>query len=244
MENKTYNSKLRALLSIRNLDKILNTHLEQMMEIEKQLDALNKNALTVLESHCSTESQEIWKTILKENSSTITSINQILRSAKEKVVSKDRSESTELWKKYELHLDKLKETYKTLENLGLEILPSKEHKHWEKDICTFDETILPLIVSHAEVCKQELELIARYTPKELDNITLIIMQHIPEDFTFEDADKYEKDYLKAFEEFKKEFRKEKNLWDKFLDVLAGGTHQPPSERVMLERWIEGEKQNL
>ena len=46
------------------------------------------------------------------------------------------------------------------------------------------------------------------------------------------------------ENFKKEFKEEKNLWDRFLDILAGGTHQPPSERVMLERWIEGEKGDL
>ena len=64
MENKTYNSKLRALLSIRNLDKILNTHLEQMMEIEKQLDALNVGRLgikvPVPSGHLPTETSPTW----------------------------------------------------------------------------------------------------------------------------------------------------------------------------------------
>lgn len=244
MEYKKYNSKLRALVSIRNFDKIWNVHLEQMKQIETQLEQLNKNALAIIEAQCSTESQEKWKEILKGSSGILSAINNILKTAKEKVINRDRSECTELWKTFESHLNKLKETYKTLENLGFEVLPVSEHRHWEKDICTFDETILPLLVSHAETCKQELELIAHYTPKELDNITLIIMQHIPEDFTFEDADRYEKDYLIAMEEFAKEFSTEKNLWDRFLDVLAGGTHQPPSERVMLKRWIEGEKQSL
>jgi hypothetical protein len=55
---------------------------------------------------------------------------------------------------------------------------------------------------------------------------------------------YQKDYYKALVNFKKEFKEEKNLWDRFLDILAGGTHQSPSERVMLERWIEGEKGDL
>jgi len=45
-------------------------------------------------------------------------------------------------------------------------------------------------------------------------------------------------------DFKKEFSEEKNLWDTFLDILAGGTHQSPSEHVMMERWIEGEKRDL
>lgn len=242
MEN--HHSQLRALLSIRNFNKILDQHYEQMMRIEKNLYELNTNALSIIKAHSTSESLNEWKSILKENNMTISCINSILKSAKEMVVKKEILNSSALWKDFENHLNKLKETYKSLENTGFEILPENEHKHWEKDICIFDETILPLIVVHAETCKAELELIEKYSPEELDFLSKIIADHVPEDFTFEEADKYEKDYLKALEDFNYEFRKEKNLWDKFLDVLAGGTHQPPSERVMLQRWIEGEKQNL
>jgi hypothetical protein len=89
-----------------------------------------------------------------------------------------------------------------------------------------------------------LQLIERYTPEELNAITQIIVNHIPLNFTYDEAVEYENDYYKALIDFKKEFQGEKNLWDKFLDILAGGTHQSPSERVMLERWIEGEKEGL
>ena len=53
--------------------------------------------------------------------------------------------------------------------------------------------------------------------------------------------RYKKDYFKALVNFKKEFKKDKNLWDKFLDILAGGTHQLPSEGAMMERWLDGEE---
>ena len=43
---------------------------------------------------------------------------------------------------------------------------------------------------------------------------------------------------------KYEFNKEKNLWDSFLDILADGAHQSPTENVMMSRWIEGEKGDL
>jgi len=66
MENKTYNSELRALLSIKNFRNALEKHYAQMLQIEKNLDELNKNALAIIEAHCSFESQEKWKTILKE----------------------------------------------------------------------------------------------------------------------------------------------------------------------------------
>jgi hypothetical protein len=244
MKNKDHNSEFRALLSIKNFNKALEKHYEQMLQIEKNLDELSKNALAIIEAHSSTRSQEQWKTILKEMNNSLSSVNQVIESAKEKVVRRDRSDSTGLWKEFDFYLDKLKISSKTMENFGSEILPESERVHWRKDICNFDDTVLSLINSHARACKVELQLIEKYTPKELNKITQIILDHIPEDFTFEEGDKYEKDYLAAFEEFKKEFYDEKNLWDRFLDVLAGGTHQPPSERIMMSRWLEGEKQDL
>jgi len=65
----------------------------------------------------------------------------------------------------------------------------------------------------------------------LNKITQIIVDQIPLDFTYEEAVEYQKDYYKALVNFKKEFKEEKNLWDTFLDILAGGTHQTPSERL-------------
>ena len=244
MENNKYNSEFRALLSIRNFNKAFDKHFEQLLQIEKNLDELNENAVAMIETHCLPESREQWKILLNKMNNSLYAVNRILRSAKDKVEKKERTDSIILWKQFELHLEKFRQTYKEMENYGFEILPEGERTRWRKDICTFEDTVFLLINSHAIACKTELQLIEKYTPKELNKITQVILDHIPEDFTFEEGDKYEKDYLKAFEEFKKEFYDEKNLWDKFLDVLAGGTHQSPSERVMMSRWLEGEKHSL
>jgi hypothetical protein len=95
-----------------------------------------------------------------------------------------------------------------------------------------------------ESCRVLLQMIERYTPEELNSITKIIVAKIPLDFSYEEAVEYQNDYYKALVNFKNEFKEEKNLWDKFLDILAGGTHQLPSERVMMERWLDGEKEDL
>jgi hypothetical protein len=244
MENEAYHSELRALLSIRNFNSALEKHYSQMLEIEGKLEEFHKSALAIIEAHSSTKSQEKWKNGLKEMNSSLKGINEVLNSAKEKVKNHDRSDSLELWKQFKLHLNNLKEGNKNLEDLGFEILPESEHIHWKKDVCNFEDTILPLIVSHAKACKTELQMMEKYTPKEIHNITQIILNHIPENFNFEEADKYEKEYMQAFGDFKNEFSQKKNLWDKFLDVVAGGTHQTPSERVMMKRWLEGEKGDL
>jgi hypothetical protein len=95
-----------------------------------------------------------------------------------------------------------------------------------------------------ESCRVLLQMIERYTPEELNSITKIIVAKIPLDFSYEEAVEYQNDYYKELVNFKNEFKEEKNLWDKFLDILAGGTHQLPSERVMMERWLDGEKEDL
>lgn len=244
METKNYNPELRALLSIRNFKKALQKHYEQMMQIEKNFQELNENALFIIQGHCSKEALQKWKNNLSEINSALEGINEILSKVKEKIVKKDRSDSSQLWRKFDKNLIVLKAKTNLAEKMGFEILPKSEHKHWQKDICNFDETVLPLIDSHAHACKLELEMIEKYSPKELHKITQIVLEHIPDGFTFEEADKYEKDYLKAVEDLKQEFKKEKNLWDKFLDILAGGKHQSPSQRVMMQRWLEGEKHDL
>jgi len=84
----------------------------------------------------------------------------------------------------------------------------------------------------------------KYTPQEIDEIANNILAKLPADYSREEIKEYEKDYLIALDDVKKEFSEKKNLWDDFLDILAGDTHQSASERVMLSRWIDGEKGKL
>ena len=83
-----------------------------------------------------------------------------------------------------------------------------------------------------------------YTSQQIDEIANNILTQLPADYSAEEIKDYEKDYLIALDDVKKEFSQKKNLWDNFLDILAGDTHQSASERVMLSRWIEGEKGKL
>jgi hypothetical protein len=121
------------------------------------------------------------------------------------------------------------------------MLPGAVQPQWEKDYVQLEASMVQSMVTHVDSCRVLLQMIERYTPEERNAITQIIVDQIPPDFTYEEAVEYQNDYYKALGNFKKEFKEEKNLWDKFLDILAGGTHQLPSERVMMERWLEEEK---
>ena len=243
METKEYNSKLRALLSIRNFHNAFEKHYEQLKKIEEEFDKLSTNALSIIETNCKKDEVDEWEVSKKDVSDSINSINDVLSLLQKKIEGKERTDSKELWKQFGIYENKFKKAYRFSEKLGYDLLPENAHKHWEKDICNFEDAVMPLIVSHADACKLELEMIEKYTPKELDEITQVVANLIPDDFTFEEADKYEQEYLNAVKELKQEFNKDKNLWDRFLDILAGGTHQSPSERVMMKRWVDGEKED-
>lgn len=228
-------------MSIGNFKGSSEKHYAQLMKMEGDLDKMNENASAIIERSHSVELMNKWRTTLQEIKETILSINQTLNAAKDKVAHQDRTDFSAFWQELDANLAKLKQDYIAMDSLGLEMLPKEQHSAWQENIDQFESTILPGIVSYVETCKVELKMIDKYTPEQLNQMMHSVFVHIPDDFTFEEADKYEQDYVKAFADYEKEFSGDKNWWDTFLDILAGGTHQSPTERVMMKSWVEGEK---
>lgn len=81
---------------------------------------------------------------------------------------------------------------------------------------------------------------------EIDSLLKSIAAHIPGSFNMLDADQYRMEYLQAMKEIEEESNKKDNLWDRFLNLLAGSIpfKQTPEERVMMRRWLEGERGEL
>ena len=244
MEYKTYSSGLRALLSMRDISLVMEKHNAQIKGIENNMEEINKNVLLEFEPHSSPAALVKVENVVMEINDAVLYVTKALSSLREKIAEKNRSDSSELWKRFDLQLDILKAALRHLKDLGPEVLPENMHVHWESKIDKLESTLLSSIVTYARSCRVELQMIERYTTEELNVITQIVLDKIPKDFNVEEAEAYEKDYLSALKDFKKEFSEKKNLWDTFLDILAGGVHQSPSEHVMLERWIEGEKRDL
>jgi hypothetical protein len=241
---KKYNSGLRSLLTIRNFSDVLEKHYARLMQNEEDINVLNNKTTATIETHCSPDLCLKWKVALNEFNSSMSSVNQIINSFREKITIRDRSDTSALWTAFDVHWDKLKKNYKDLELLGSEILPESEQANWGNDSCKYESVFIPSLVSYTQSCRVELKMIEKYTPEQLNNINQLILEHIPKDFSVEEADEYEKDYLDALVGFKQEFEKEKNLWDTFLDILAGGVHQSPDEHIMMKRWVDGEKGDL
>jgi len=243
-ENNQHNPGLRALLSLRNCNITLEKEYGELLEIEAELDAINKTGLVMIATHCNTKMQESWQANVQNGDEAIDGLKKTLEEEKEKIRKKEITVVTDLWNTLSSNVNKLRGSAKKSGSLGLELLPETEHINWENGFLNYQKPLVKLIVSHVESCRVLLQMIEKYTPEELNIITKIIVDKIPLNFAYKEAVIYEKDYFKALVDFKQEFEEEKTLWDKFLDILAGGTHQSPSEHVMMERWIEGEKGDL
>ncbi len=241
---KSHNPGLRALLAIKNFTTTLEQDYTALLKLETELDELNKKGLLMIEASASAEEIANWKLHLQELDNAVKGMNDTLAAAKEKIEKKATDGYADLWKQLSIHLAALENHSSNIANMGLALLPVGSHPQWEKEFVQLETRLVQSIITHVESCRVLLQMIERYTPDELNAITKIIVDHVPIDFTYEEAVEYQNDYYKALVNFRQEFKEEKNLWDKFLDILAGGTHQPPSERVMMERWLDGEKGDL
>ena len=243
-EISNHNPGLRALLSIKNFSITLMKDYEHLLEIEKELEKLNRTGLALIETSTEPGAAESWNLATEAIHKAVTRIREILNTAKENIEHKEANGSAELWQQLGLQIRQLKEEAKNAISTGYKLLPETQFIKWEHEFAHVEEPLVQSLVDHVDSCRVLLQMIEKYSPEELNKITKIIVDQIPPDFTYEETLVYQKDYYKALVNFKNEFKENKNLWDRFLDILAGGTHQSPSERVMFERWIEGEKGDL
>lgn len=243
-EYNNHNPGLRALLSIKNLSTTLQKDYARLLLIEKELEQVYKTGSLIIEANTEPEAGETWKLTAAATNKAVSGIKDLLNKAKENIEKKETTDFAALWLQLGLQVTQLNDASKNSIRTGYKLLPETQFVKWEQEFTKVEEPLVQSLVDHVDSCRILLQMIERYSPDELNKITKLIVDQIPPDFTYEEAVVYQKDYYKALVNFKKEFKQEKNLWDKFLDILAGGTHQSPSERVMLERWIEGEKGDL
>ena len=90
------------------------------------------------------------------------------------------------------------------------------------------------------------QIVAELRAVDADALTTTILHHIPHRYSIAEAERYERDYLDAMEAIKTETGKKANLWDRVLNIIAGAIpfEESPAERVMMQRWVDGEKGDL
>ncbi len=244
MSNSSTISELNSVIAIKKFRQDMDRNFSQLVEIESKIRGFNNRAIDRVFNTGSAMSIADWKAKLVKINDAIESVTHILENGKRKIESNDKSDNSEMWVKFDALMIQLEKELEDLPQMSVNMIPPSENIEWQKEMRDSEGVFLPMVVAYADACRVELLIREKYSAEELKKLNEFIQSKTPSDFSKEEAIHYEQDYKSAVAEFISEFDKDKNLWDRFLDILAGGTHQLPSERVMLERWIVGEKGDL
>ena len=240
MTEQNFNPVIEAVVSIRHLASSTVNNWNTMNNISAGLKNDIEKASILIEHFSSEESKLQWTLEMNAFNNNIDSLKAIMKSAIEKIKNKNANNISQSWNTYPKYAAGIEQNYINFKNIGEAILPENKKLEWYNLWLKIHEDHLK-IKSEAEACSLQLKMIETYNPEEIDDITETILKHIPLQYSKEEAQQYSEEYIKAYEAIKEETSQKKNLWDKFLDILAGGTQQTPAQRVMMQRWVNGEK---
>lgn len=218
-------SQLQMLMSIRHFDRDLNTY-------RNAVEAATKYLVSTYEKGIISQNEENKKQLkeqLNEVQVDANQLNQVVTLAWNHRKEREGYSFEQEWKDLESRFNNLKNSALKFETLVE-----------NAEIKVFENKIEPEIEYNLNKMKPVYQFIYKHTPENLVRINEIVNHHVPESSAELNPNQLGPLYLKAFREFQREF-KPQNLWDSFLELLAGGVHPSPSERVMFEKWIDGEQ---
>lgn len=243
MNTENFDPALEAVAKIRQLSIGLSNDWSQMKSIGNRLLEELLGLTNQIHFFGNEQTKKDWDDLVEKHVQEVKKLRQLLLEISKQIQEKKAEGLSEKWNGHQIHSTKIAGIYKELKSLGASVVPQNKREAWQESWINVEE-LHREINRVADACYLQTQLIEQIAPEELNDLTDQILKHIPKHYSVEKAQEYEQDYRKAYQELKKEASKKKNLWDKFLDVLAGGVQQSASERVMLQRWVDGEKGEL
>lgn len=243
MTKDTFNPKLRAVVSIRNLVIGLSSDWKDVKSTGSEIDKLIQDMVNFFMEYAPISTHPEMKSELVVYQENFNELRKIMNEVVHKINSKDPNALDVVWGRHRHFAEEIEETFKRMERLSSNNLPQVSHEKWNSDW----GTVHSKFNANKQIAQSSglyLKMIGELAPEEIDELTENILTHMPVDYSLEEAEQYEKEYMDAYEQLKNQASKSKTLWDKFLDLLAGGTQQTPAEMVMMQRWVNGEKGDL
>ena len=240
MTQEIFNPKLSAIVSIRNLVHGISTDWKELRTFGKEIDQMVQELGETFINNTPIIAHQHWLSEQGKFQESVTSLKENLNQIIKKINAKEATGLTTIWEEQNQHSNNVRTSIEVMVELGNVHLPKTLSGNWV--------TSSNVVLSKLEAIKQlaegsytQLKMIEEYAPEEVDELTDTILKNMPMSYSIKEAKKYEKEYMQAYEDLKTQASQKKNLWDKFLDVLAGGTQQTPAQMVMMKRWVDGEK---
>ena len=245
MEDKNVNNKLRNAIKVRHLAEAISENWQQLANVNERVQNTLDDATAFIMINGKAAAKNKYTSGIKETSKSIEAVDEILVAVSTAVKANKRINPDENWDTLQLHLTAIENDFSAYESYPKEYFQDCNYKDW-KDIWKVIKSSLLAVRGISESAYIKARMMNDFNKDELDTLTTSILKNIPKSFSITDADKYEKEYLQAIVDIEKEANQKANLWDRFLNLLAGSIpfKQTPAERVMMERWVDGEKGDL
>lgn len=234
---------LRAARALAGISTGLRLNTDQMQEVRAGLSQLLTDIHDLATSQFREARRASWNAEWSEFQSGVEALRADLIAMQERVGREDTVGVAAAWSHTLERAETLDTHHKRLEEIGSATLTGQERQRWG-ELWTGVLGKVSLMMAHANACQLQLNMLEQYGRVELDRLTASVLKHIPSSYSLKAADAYVDEYVAALEEIERENAGNKNLWDRFLDVLAGGVQQSPAERVMMQRWLKGERGDL
>jgi predicted GTPase len=244
METSTVNPELRTAIKLRHLADALSDNWEQLSTIGSRVKRSLAEASAYMKANGDEANQKQYEAIEKIMAGEISGLENMLTQAGEKLKSNSIDASLN-WSAVQTHLDRVAQQFEKLQALPATGFTKGTAVDW-KDIWNVVGSNLDAVRGICTSAYLKARMLADLSTIEMDELSATIVKHIPKSYSITEADKYATEYMQAMAQIKAESSAKTNLWDRFLNILAGVVpfEQNPAERVMMQRWIDGERGEL
>lgn len=238
MKEEKFNPLIKAVQSLRKLALDIKTGNDNIQKNDKNSRTKVEEAGKLI---VKTEDNKIIDIWLKEKSKLLENTDELLNILKiieTKFKNKDTTGLLEIWESHGRYKDIVITTLDNMKNIGEVIFVDEKLYKWNNIWKEITE-ILNNILAISETYHLKFSMMQSLSVSEIDELTNDILTHIPWNYSDEEAANYEQEYMAAYYELKASQSKKKNLWDKILDILAGGVEETPAHMVQMRRWMDG-----
>jgi hypothetical protein len=238
-------NKLEVLIIIRNLSKGLHSKWQLLDDAKLMTENMLKEAQTVIKLHGSEVGKDSFNQDLSKLKEQISKVDELLQKFKT-YIDHPTSDNTEAsFAKFEKVIDETFTIFNKISNYPVNYFTDISHVDWA-NIWSIIQSNIYAVQGIAQSSNIQLQMLKKFSNEEVDELTKTIFKFIPASFYMSSAIAYKNDYELALNQMEEEANKKDNLWDRFLNFLAGNIpfKQSPQERVMMMRWIEGERGEL
>lgn len=236
---------LEILIKLRHLSEGLNSKWELLNSTKDNVHHLLNEAQSIVNRYGS----EIGKDAFQKDWESIQLIrNQMenhLGKFKDMILGKSQNNSKETYQEFLKNTEDLAALFAKIGRYPANHFQGLESSEWF-GIWGVIQSNIYTVQRIGQSAYIQLQMFEEFNKQEIDDLNKEIVKYIPKTYHLEDAIEYRKEYLTQLAQMEEEANKKDNLWDRFLNLLAGNVPftQTPQERVMMMRWLDGEKGDL